>query len=164
MLFVLLNTGARIQEAYLSDVDFEREQVRLGTRNTASGGQYAWVPMTTELMEAIMGHQRVSRSLNVFVRQDGHQYVHRNKFMHGLCEKAGGRPFGFHAIRHLTATIHAHSGLDLPSVQAILRHRSPTTMARYIKSLGVQQNKIEAVFSNKKRGAKVVTFSASGRS
>ena len=43
--------------------------------------------------------------------------------------------------------------LDIPSVQAVLRHKNPNTTARYIKSLGVQPDKIEAAFA-KKKGAK----------
>jgi hypothetical protein len=39
--------------------------------------------------------------------------------------------------------------LDIPSVQAVLRHRSPNTTARYIKSLGVQASKLDAIFGNK---------------
>lgn len=167
LLLFLLHTGARIQEAFRllwSDVDFERQQVRLGTRKTASGGmEYAWIPMTSELMAALREHKRWHHnSLSVFTSKvDGTQYNHRSKFMRRLCLRANVIPFGYHAIRHLTATILAHSGLDLPSIQAILRHHNPTTTARYIQSLGVQQNKIEAVFSNKKRGAKVMTFDAS---
>lgn len=166
LLLFLLHTGARIQEAFRlqwSDVDFERQQVRLGTRKTASGGmEFAWIPMTSELMAALKEHKRKSRSLTVFVsKKNGRQYTHRNKFMQRLCQDANVVPFGYHAIRHLTATILAHSGLDLPSIQAILRHHNPTTTARYIQSLGVQPNKIDAIFSTKKRSAKVATFGTS---
>lgn len=166
LLLFLLHTGARIQEAFRlvwSDIDFERQQVRLGTRKTATGGmEYAWIPMTTELREALLKHKDQSRTMNVFVAQrTGNVLTHRQHFMHRACKAAGVTPFGYHAIRHLTATILAHAGLDLPSIQAILRHHNPTTTARYIKSLGVQANKIDAVFSQKKRGAEVTNFNAS---
>ena len=165
LLLFLLHTGARIQEAFRlvwSDVDFERQQIRLGTRKTASGGlEYAWIPMTGELMEALVRHKTQSRSLNVFVSKSGKPMTHRQHFMKRACERAGVVPFGFHGIRHLTATILAHAGLDLPSIQAVLRHHNPTTTARYIQSLGVQPNKLDAIFSDKKRGAKTSTLGTS---
>ena len=165
LLLFLLHTGARIQEAFRlvwPDVDFDRRQIRLGTRKTATGSlEYAWIPMTSDLMDALLKHRQQSRSLNVFVSRSGKAMTHRQHFMRQACERAGVHPFGFHAIRHLTATILAHSGLDLPSVQTILRHHSPTTTARYIQSLGVQPNKLDAIFSDKKRGAKVSTLGTS---
>ena len=140
LLPFLLHMGARIQETFRlvwSDVDFERQQVRLGTRKTATGGmEYAWVPMTADLAAALARHREGSPGLIVFVsKRDGRPLVHRNKFMRRACVAAGVRPFGFHAIRHLTATILARSGLDLPSVQAVLRHHNPVTTARYIVSV-----------------------------
>ena len=161
MLLFYLHTGARRDEAFRltwQDVDFEHQQVRLGTRKTTSGGmEYAWIPMTTELMEALAQHKERSNTLLVFANPDnGGKYVKRSKFVHRLCVKAGVKPFGYHAIRHLTATILAHSGMSLPSIQAILRHHNPTTTARYIQSLGVHSGELDAVFSSKKRGARVV--------
>lgn len=166
LLLFLLHTAARIQEAFRlvwPDIDFERQQIRLGTRKTATGGmEYAWVPMTSELAEALKKHRDQSKTLNVFTAQrTGKALTHRQHFMPRVCEAAGVTPFGFHAIRHLSATILAHAGLDLPSIQAILRHHNPTTTARYIKSLGVQANVIDAIFSDKKRGAKVTSFGTS---
>ena len=166
LLLFLLHTAARIQEAFRlvwADIDFERQQVRLGTRKTATGGmEYAWIPMTTELKDILLKHKSQSRTRNVFVAQrTGAVLTHRQHFMTRACAAAGVKPFGYHAIRHLTATILAHAGLDLPSIQAILRHHNPTTTARYIKSLGVQANMVDAIFTDKKRGAKVVSFDSS---
>ena len=162
-LLFLLHTGARRMEAFRldwQDVDFERQQIRLGTRKNASRGiTYAWIPMTTELMQALAGMRGQKVSGPVFTdAATGRQFTERVHLMGNLCRRAGVRPFGFHAIRHLAATILAHAGLDLPSVQAILRHQSPNTTARYIRSLGVQANTIDAIFAERKRGAKVVSF------
>jgi len=48
------------------------------------------------------------------------------------------KPFGFHAIRHLTASILYHKGYEVSVIQSILRHKSPTTTNRYLRSLGLE--------------------------
>ncbi|MDR1660642.1 MAG: site-specific integrase [Desulfovibrio sp.] len=163
LLLFLLHTGARRGEAFglkWEDVDLQGGKVRLGTRKRLGGGmEYDWIPLTTELREALAEHKRDACSLYVFtsVRYKGNRFYSRHRFVRELCKSAGVRPFGYHAIRHLTATILAYAGLDIPTVQAILRHKSPNTTARYIKSLGVGQDKLDSVFA-KRRGPKVLAF------
>ena len=48
-------------------------------------------------------------------------------------------PFGFHAIRHLTASTLFNAGYDLGVIQATLRHRSQSTTERYLKSIGMER-------------------------
>ena len=43
--------------------------------------------------------------------------------MKQLCERAKVKPFGFHAIRHLTASILYKMGQPVSVIQAILRHK-----------------------------------------
>lgn len=45
------------------------------------------------------------------------------------------------AIRHLTATTLYHNGYDVATIQAILRHKSPNTTERYLKTLGLEKVK-----------------------
>ena len=59
--------------------------------------------------------------------------------MQRLCENAKVKPFGFHAIRHLSASMLFNLGYDLGVIQAILRHRSPSTTERYLKSIGMER-------------------------
>jgi integrase len=47
-------------------------------------------------------------------------------------------PFGFHAIRHLTASILFAAGEPLWKIQGILRHKNPTTTERYLRTLGLE--------------------------
>ena len=58
--------------------------------------------------------------------------------MKKLCKKAKVKKFGFHSIRHLVATRLYHKGCSISEIQAILRHKSPSTTERYLKSLGVK--------------------------
>jgi integrase len=164
MLLTMLHTGARRTEVFRlkwDDVDFHGRKIRFGTRKTGHGGmEYAWVPMTSKLHDALAAHRLRVRSLNVFVDvQTGAPYTSRQHFMERLCKCAGVKAFGFHAIRHLSATILANEGLDIPSIQSILRHKSPNTTARYIKSLGVRAEKLDRIF-NDRRASKVIPFKA----
>lgn len=161
-LLFMLHTGARRSEAFRlqwSDVDRANRKIRLGTRKTSHGGmEYAWVPMTSELREVLGAHKLVSKSKYVFTSQKtGLPYTARQHMMEQLCNKAKVSVFGFHAIRHLSATILANEGLPIPDVQTILRHHNPNTTARYIKSLGIQPEKLDRVFT-KRRGSKVLPF------
>ena len=58
-----------------------------------------------------------------------------------LCEKAGVPRFGFHAIRHLTASILYWLGKPVGVIQAILRHKSASTTERYLRSLGLEETR-----------------------
>lgn len=69
----------------------------------------------------------------------GQPFTSKQHLMERLCKKAGVRHFGFHAIRHLTASILYREGQSVAVIQAILRHKSPQTTTRYLQSLGLKQ-------------------------
>lgn len=71
----------------------------------------------------------------------GNPFLHRQHLMERLCTKAKVEPFGFHAIRHLTASILYKKRYPLAVIQAMLRHANPNTTARYIRSLGLEETK-----------------------
>ena len=77
--------------------------------------------------------------------------------MKKTCIKAEVKPFGFHAIRHLTATILYHKGYDVSVIQAILRHKSPSTTNVYLKSLGLEATRA-ALEEGLKEPAKIIPF------
>lgn len=145
MLLTFLHTAARRSELFRltwADVDFHNKTIRLSTKKRLDGStEYDVLPMTDELTDALSGHFRQSKSFNVFVSEKDKNYVERIKFMPKMCKKVGVKPFGYHAIRHLTATTLYHNGCDLATIQAILRHKSPSTTERYLKTLGVTKVK-----------------------
>jgi integrase len=69
----------------------------------------------------------------------GKPFKYRIHFMKSICEDAEVKPFGFHAIRHLTASTLFSLGYDLGTIQTILRHKSPSTTERYLKSIGLER-------------------------
>jgi integrase len=70
---------------------------------------------------------------NVFLCQDknnycqdlyGHPFQVRQHWMKKLCEMAQVKPFGIHAIRHLSASIPDDAGQPITVIHALLRHKS----------------------------------------
>lgn len=176
MLMTFLHTAARRGEVFRltwDDVDFTGNRLRLTTRKTASGSMRGdWLPMTNELRASLLGWWEArpyKQAKHVFTCLDdspspnhnpGGQFLHRQHFMPRMCERAGVKPFGFHAIRHLAAAMMARAGVDLVTIQAILRHEKPTTTDRYLKSMGNQLDAMrKAVETFSTRGpAKVIPF------
>lgn len=154
-LLTALHTGARRAEMFRllwSDIDLEYGTIRLGTRKTKHGGlEYATLPMSPELWQALSDHRRRGpRGLHVFTTEGGRQYTSRQHYMKGLCKRAGVVPFGFHAIRHLSAVMMYHAGQPVSIIQAMLRHKNAGTTEIYLKRLGLDPGKlraaVEAVF------------------
>jgi integrase len=166
ILLFFLHTGARKMEAFRlkwEDIDFSRRTIQIGTRKTGHGGmEYSTIPMTTELRNALAEHKIRSRSDYVLVDpHTGQPYDRHYGCMALLCRKASVKPFCFHAIRHLSATILAYADMNIPTIQAMLRHKNPNTTARYIKKLGVRPETVDRVFENRS-AATVIPFPGSG--
>jgi integrase len=155
MLLALLHLGARrcvVFRLKWEDVDFENARVRLYTRKRKDGSlEYDWLPMTTGLADALRWweeNRRFKDTAHVFVCESrfcpellGEPFRSRIRFMNQLCERAGVKAFGFHAIRHLTASILYKMGQPVSVIQAVLRHKSPNTTAIYLKSLGLEETR-----------------------
>ena len=174
MLTAFFHLGARRGEIFRlkwADVDFGGERVRLATRKTADGSyKHDWIPMTQELKARLMWwweNRRHKQSEYVFTvtgdyrfenQWEGEPFRYRQHFMDKLCERAGVKPFGFHAIRHLSAVVLYQAGYPVAMIQAILRHDNATTTEKYLKRLGLDPDKLKtAVKAFENRGpAKVI--------
>ncbi|MGE4505045.1 MAG: tyrosine-type recombinase/integrase [Desulfovibrionaceae bacterium] len=154
MMLAFLHLAARKGEVFglrWTDVDFEGRRVRLWTRKRDGGLEFDWVPMTEELAETLL-EQRLETGFadRVFVNPTtGKGYTSASKMMGKMCKAAKVKPFGFHAIRHLSASILAKAGVDLPTIQLILRHRSITTTSRYVHSLTDASRAVNRAFGGK---------------
>ena len=133
------------------DVDLEGRKIRLWTRKRKDGRREPeWLPLTTELSTALASLKATTSSLHVFTwPRTGNPYKYRKHLMGHLCRLAGVKPFGFHAIRHLSASILDQAGQSLSTIQAILRHKSATTTARYLHSLRGTQAAVDEVFGGR---------------
>lgn len=143
-----LQTGARRSEIFrwtwLEDINFERKEVRLGTRKTKDGSmEYEWLPMSAELYRELWSWWKdrpVKDSPFVFVstsnRHFGRPFTTRRRFMAGLCKRAGVPEFGFHALRRYVASVLADTHkVSAKTIQRILRHKNVTTTERYIHNI-----------------------------
>lgn len=140
MLLSYLHTGARRSELFnlqWRDVDFGKGALTLGTRKRLDGSmEYDELPLTDELYYELLKLRQSATSQYVFPNPDtGKAFLERNHWMPRLCRKAGVKPFGLHAIRHLTASILAKAGISAFDIQAILRHKKLATTERYLHRL-----------------------------
>ncbi len=176
MLLVFLHLAARRSEVFRmkwADVDFKNNRICLWTQKRMGGHtEYDWLPMTSDLRNALLQwwQERLMQTgvdkEHVFIClaetcfcEDyyGKPFTVRQHFMESLCKKSKVKPFGFHGIRHLTASILYKKGYPLAVIQAILRHANPNTTARYIHSLGLEETR-EALEEGLKGPAEVIEF------
>ena len=178
MLIAFLHLGARRGEIFrikMSDLDFENARVRLWTRKRKGGNlEFDWLPMTSELKSELLEWRKKRFAMptidqeHLFVCLDqtpfcdqyyGKPFLVRQQFMKRLCKDAKVKAFGYHAIRHLTATILYHKGYGLSLIQQVLRHQNPSTTERYLKNLGIEKVREGLEMAFVRKPAKVIPFS-----
>lgn len=160
-LLALLHTAARRGEIFRltwGDVNFDAGTIRLTMRKNRQGTwESSSLPITEDLKNALLdlhrsaecGDHSAARTDFVFSLH-GEQYCYRQHFMKRLCKRAGVPPFGFHAIRHLTASCLAQAGVPMVQIQAILRHKNLSTTERYIRGLESVRGALDFLPSLKK--------------
>ena len=176
MLLAFLHLAARRGEIFrltLSDLDFENNLVRLWTRKRKDGTlEPDWLPMTGELKGSLvwwLKNRPIKGEEHVFLCVDDREHCHdrygkpflyRSQFMGRICDRAKVKRFGFHAIRHLSASILYKLGYRVASIQVILRHKSPNTTERYLRKLGFEdvRGALEDLSQISRRQSKVVEF------
>ena len=121
-----------------SDIDFERRTITLVSRKNRTA---TWISRNIAMSDALNDALRVQQLKTgektfVFISDStGAPWVTREKIMRELCANAGVKPFGFHSIRHLSASLMYHNGIPLTEIQRILGHSNLTTTEIYIKNL-----------------------------
>ena len=141
MLMCYLYFAARRNEVFSlkrEDIDLKRRKVRLYTRKRKDGAlEFDWIPIADQLFPVLKEHvQDMAPAAWVFPNPaTGLPYFERGKWMRRLCSCSGVKPFGLHAIRHLTASLLSERNAPLIDIKTILRHRKITTTERYIHQL-----------------------------
>ena len=140
MLLCYLHLAARRTEIFqlrAEDVDMERRRISLATRKRKDGSlHYDKLPITKRLYRELTGYMPSVTGHWVFPNPvSGLPYTSRQNWIPGLCEKAGVKKFGLHAVRHLSASILISNKVSLIDVQTILRHQNLTTTQIYVHQL-----------------------------
>ena len=143
-----LQTGARRSETFRwtwhDDINFERRQVRIGTRKTKDGSiKFRWLGMSDELYESLWwlwNNRKFKHSPYVFLNDHpgpnyGKPFVYRQRFMRRLCDRAEIKPFNFHSLRRFVASLLDDHKVPLKRIQRILGHSKPSTTDRYLFNL-----------------------------
>lgn len=150
MLYCYLQTGARRDELFRltwADVDFFRKRIRLSWRKNKVGEwRSQWLSIKDDLAEWLLRHKKKSSNLkeHVFVSYRSLAYQYRQHWLKKVCKEAGVKPFGFHGIRHLFASILAAENVPLVEIQYMLRHTSLATTQRYIHRLKKENREVLA--------------------
>jgi integrase len=167
MLLTYLHTAARKRELFRlkwHEVDFEKSRIQLWTRKRKDGNlESDWIPMTSELREALERWEKertfpdaehvflCENDLDFCPQHYGNPFSIRREWLSRLCKKVGVKPFGLHAIRHLSASILDDAGYPITIIQGILRHKSANTTARYLHSLRGMRVALDDAFKRKDR-------------
>ncbi len=134
-IYHLLARKSEVTRLTWEDMNFEQKWVRLYTRKRRGGAlQEDYLPMNDTLYHML--HNRWKRrdktSPHVF-QFSGRQLRY---MMERLCQRAGVKPFGFHAIRHHVSSVLNDSGKDsMKQIQKLLRHRRQATTESYLHSI-----------------------------
>ena len=141
MLLRFLHLAARRREIFLlasEDVNFGEDKVRLATRKRrGSSLECNWRPIVDDLYNELLVHRQDSLNKSVITKPlTGEQYANRKRWLKALCKKTGGKTFGVHANRHLTASILAKEGVSSVQIQNILRHKKSSTAELYPHQMG----------------------------
>jgi integrase len=144
LLLTYFYTAARKQEILSltwDDVDFSARTVRLWTGKRKAGRESNIVYMNTALYQVLSEQYQITRNQKyVFISQStGTAYRRLARFLSRLCSSVGVKLFGFHAIRHLAASMMAKGGIPITDIQNMLRHQRADTTSRYLHSMQTPQ-------------------------
>lgn len=150
MLLTYLHLAARRGELFRlrrEDIDWGGRRIRLWTRKRKNGAMEAdFLPMTDQLFDILAIHRDFVAGEWVFPAPGGGPYRVRQHVMRKLCRRARVRPFGWHAIRHLTATLLAQADVPMVKISQILRHKNLRTTEVYLGRLGDLKESLEKAF------------------
>jgi len=144
LLTILFCTAGRISEVLsLKWDDVTENYLVLKSRKHRYGElRERKIPLSPILKETIDWLRERRKDEWLFHNPRTHnRYLRHPKLMDSLCEKAGVKPFGFHGIRHLAASMLSKENIPVKDVSEYLGHSDISTTQIYLHSLeeGLQE-------------------------
>ena len=127
LVITALHTGFRKSELLTlgwEHVDFRHRLITVESAY-AKNSETRSIPMTTTLMETLRPlKEEAEPSVSVFQTHKGTPYKHIAKVFRAACKRAGLTDMTFHDLRHTFASRLVMAGVDLPTVQAFMGHKT----------------------------------------
>jgi integrase len=137
-LLAIIHTAARVREINRlkpSDIHTDFEYVILRTRKAKNSDEVERPVRVNEVLKAILKELPLEGEYVFINKRTKTKFDYRDKFLLTLCNKAGVKPFTFHCLRHLSASLMADAGVPLTVIQKILGHQRATTTDIYLRSI-----------------------------
>lgn len=136
-LLTIMHTLGRMREINnLRPQDVYEDYLILRTRKAKNSNVVERNVPYTDTLKAVIDSLPKDKEYMFVNPRTGTKYDYRRKLLKSLCDKAGVKAFGFHALRHYGASKLAAEGVPLTDIQEILGHTRPTTTDCYLQSLG----------------------------
>jgi len=134
LVITALHTGFRKSELLAlrwEHVDFRHHLITVEAAY-AKNGETRGIPMTATLTETLRALQgETAPSAPVFRTHEGTPYRHIAKVFGAACRRAGLTDVTLHDLRHTFASRLVMAGVDLPTVQAFMGHKTIAMTMRY---------------------------------
>ena len=166
LLMAYLATAARRSEVlrwtWTDDINFDRREVRLGTRKTKNGSmEYEWLPMNDDLFRRLSWlwkNRKFPENDEVFMCSHGGRWYGKpvtvlQHFLERLCDRAEVKRFGYHALRRYVASmLNDKYKQSSKTVQRVLRHKNVHTTELYLKSINHDLAPVMNLLSTESQG------------
>jgi integrase len=143
-LLTIIHTAARVREVNRlkpSDIHSNFEYVVLRTRKAKNSDEVERIVPVNKILKKVLKEIPLDNEYLFINPRYKTKYDYRDKFLITLCNKAGVKPFTFHCLRHLSASLMADAGESLTTIQKILGHQRTTTTDIYLRSIRASYEK-----------------------
>ena len=131
-----VNTQVRKSELFYlewSNIDFRKRLITVQNKEAFHTKNYEprFIPMNDFLYEVLRKHPRHISSPNVFCNPDATEIPDIRTSSENALKKAGLPHIRIHDLRHTFASHLVMAGVDLPTVQELMGHKTIQTTMRY---------------------------------
>ena len=152
MLQIVKGTMARsievAQRLTWNDINFKKKTITLYTRKSKGGDLRPQVkPMTDTVFEILKERfkNRIPENDFVFFNPKTNRPYNDRHWLQKACMRAGVKPFGLHALRHLGVSLLDSAGINPKKIQGFLGHTDSRTSQIYTHDIKENGKALEAL-------------------